>query len=77
MPDKNHLHHQLLKKNFSQKKTVLIIYFIDLLFAIASIIYVLGDFIEGLIIYGILFIIVLILIIKTDIIFERKKKNDN
>lgn len=74
MPDKNHLHHQFLKKNFSQKKTVLVIYFIDALFAIASIIYVLGDFVQGILIYVILFIIVLILILKTDIIFERKKK---
>ena len=74
MPDKNHLHHQFLKNDFSQKKTVLIIYFIDFLFAIASIIYVLGDFIQGIIIYVILFIIIFILILKTDIIFERKKK---
>ena len=74
MPDKNHLHHQFLKKNLSQKKTVLIIYLIDLLFAIASIIYVLGNFEQGLIIYTILFIVVLILILKTDIIFERTKK---
>ena len=32
MPDKNHLHHQFLKKNFSQRRTVLTIYFIDLFF---------------------------------------------
>ena len=44
MPDKNHLHHQLLKLNISHRNTVLIIYLIDILFAIASIIYVLkGD----------------------------------
>ena len=73
MPDKNHLHHQFLKKNFSQKKTVLIIYFIDFLFATASILYVLGDFYVGLFIYAILFIIVFVLIWKTDIIFERSK----
>ena len=74
MPDKNHLHHQFLKKNFSQRRTVLIIYVIDLLFATASIMYVLGDFKVGLVIYGILFIIVLMLIFKTDIIFEKNKK---
>ena len=74
MPDKNHLHHQFLKNNFSQRKTVLIIYFIDILFASASIEYVLGDFVQGLIIYVILFLIVFILILKTDIIFEREKK---
>lgn len=76
MPDKNHLHHQFLKQHFSQRKTVLIIYFIDMLFAAASILYVLGDFNVGLVIYAILFIIVFMLIWKTDIIFERSNKNE-
>lgn len=73
MPDKNHLHHQFLKKNFSHKKTVLIIYLIDALFAVASIVYVLGDSKIGMTIYGVIFIVVLIIILKTDIIFERSK----
>ena len=79
MPDKNHLHHQFLKRKFSQKKTVLIIYLIDILFATASILYVLGDFSVGVGIYVILFIIVLVLILKTDIIFDRssKKRDEN
>lgn len=72
MPDKNHLHHQFLKKNFSQRRTVLTIYFIDLLFAAASVLYVLGDFEQGLFVYTILFIIILVLILTTDIIFDRK-----
>ena len=71
MPDKNHLHHQFLKKNFSQRRTVLTIYVIDLLFAVASVLYVLGNFYVGLVIYVILFIIILALILKTDIIFDR------
>lgn len=74
MPDKNHLHHQFLKQNFSQRKTVLIIYFIDFLFAIASIVYVLGDFYIGIFIYVILFLVVLTIILKTDIIFDRSSK---
>jgi len=74
MPDKNHLHHQLLKLKFSQKKTVLIIYLVDLLFAATSIFYVLGDFRYGLVIYAILFILTVILIFKTDIIREKKHK---
>lgn len=73
-PDKNHLHHQFLKQNFSQKRTVLIIYFIDILFATASIVYLLGNRYFGMVVYGILFILVLLLILKTDIIFERNKK---
>jgi UDP-GlcNAc:undecaprenyl-phosphate GlcNAc-1-phosphate transferase len=77
MPDKNHLHHQFLRMNFSQKTTVLIIYLIDFLFAIASIIYVLGDSMQGIIIYIILFILVIILINKTDIIFNHSKNKSN
>ena len=42
-PDKSHLHHQLLNKNFSHRTTVLIIYGINILFAAASIIYALHD----------------------------------
>jgi UDP-GlcNAc:undecaprenyl-phosphate GlcNAc-1-phosphate transferase len=76
MPDKNHLHHQFLKQNFSQRRTVLTIYLIDFLFAIASIVYVLGDYRVGVVIYVILFIVVLTIILKTDIIFERKKKDN-
>lgn len=74
MPDKSHLHHQLLKLNFSIKKAVLIIYFVDILFAIASIIYATGNRGIGYFIYVILFIIVLMVILKTDIIRERKRK---
>ena len=75
MPDKCHLHHQLLRLNFSIKKAVLIIYFIDGLFAIASIIYVTNNRFLGYIIYSLLFVIVIVFIFKTDIIRERKKDN--
>jgi len=79
MPDKSHLHHQLLNLKFSQKRTVLIIYLVDILFACASIIYALGNKmlgsnIYGIIIYAILFILTMILIIKTDIIWDGSKK---
>ena len=73
-PDKQHLHHQLLKMKFSHRNTVLIIYGITALFSIASILYTLNDnkdvFI-GRIIYGILMIIVLIFVFKTDIISSK------
>lgn len=72
MPDKCHLHHQLLKLNFSIRKSVLIIYLVDILFAIASIIYAIGDKGQGIVIYSILFIIVVFLILKTDIISDKK-----
>ncbi len=73
-PDKNHLHHQLLRLHFSQRATVVIIYFVDILFAIASIIYVLKDNTFGIIIYVVLLIIVITFIFKTNIIWDHKKK---
>ena len=76
-PDKQHLHHQLLKMKFSHRNTVLIIYAINILFAVASILYTLNDnedIFIGRIIYGILMIIVLVFVFKTDIISTRKDK---
>lgn len=73
-PDKLHLHHQLLNKNLSQKQAVLIIYGVDILFAAASIIYVLKNQKLGYIIYSIIAILVIILITKTSIIIDHKKK---
>ncbi len=75
-PDKFHIHHQLLKMNFSYKKTVFIICLIDALFAFTSIVYVLIDRQLGYILYGILLVIVIIFIIKTDVIVEHKKSKN-
>jgi len=75
--DNFHIHHQLLKKNFSVRKTVLIIYIVDVLFAATSILYVVGDRKLGYIIYGILFILVIIFVLTTNVVFDktfRKKK---
>ena len=73
-PDKFHIHHQLLNMNFSHKSTVNIICFIDLLFAITSVVYVLVDRVLGYALYGLLLILVIIFIVKTNIIVEHKKK---
>ena len=76
-PDKQHLHHQLLKMKFSHRNTVLIIYGITILFSVASILYTLHDSQDvfiGRIIYGVLMIIVLVFVFKTDIISARKEK---
>ena len=73
-PDNLHIHHQLLKRNFSQRATVLIIYFITAIFSVASIIYLLVDSKLGYIIYGILMFIALIFSLKTDVIVDRHKK---
>lgn len=74
-PDKFHIHHQLLNRNFTQKQTVIIIYFIDALFAAASIIYALGSPKLGYIIYGVLLLIVLLFVYKTNVVFEHKPDN--
>ena len=72
-PDKMHIHHQLLSYGFSQKTVVLIIYAVDLLFAIGSIAYVLWIRAVGYIFYIIVFIIVVIFVLKSNVIFEHKK----
>ena len=73
-PDKEHLHHQLLNLHLSHRNTVLVIYAVDSLFAIAMLVYVLYDNTVGVIIYAILFIIILIFIMKTNIIIDHHKK---
>ena len=71
-PDKFHIHHQLLNRNFSQIATVLIIYVVDLLFAFASIVYVLKDAMLGYIIYGILLVIVVAFVAKTNVVVDHE-----
>lgn len=74
--DKFHIHHQLLNRKFSQVQTVLIIYLIDILFAVASVIYIAHHELISYIIYGILLLIVIIFVLKTNIIFEHKSKDN-
>ncbi len=73
--DKLHLHHQLLGMKFSHRTTVLIIYGINILFAIASIFYILNEHINIYLrigIYVVLFIVVFWFINKTNIITEKQ-----
>ena len=72
--DRFHIHHQLLNRNLSQRTTVIIIYIMDLLFAFASIVYVLKDRYLGYITYGILLVIVLIFVAKTNVVFDTDTK---
>lgn len=69
--DKYHIHHQLLNRNFSVKQTVFIIYIIDALFAFASILYILQDGMIVYVVYGLLLLIVMIVILKTNIVFDK------
>ncbi len=71
-PDKFHIHHQLLNMKFSHKKTVIIICLIDALFAFTSIVYVLVDRQLGYVMYGILMLLVLAFILKTNVVIEHK-----
>ena len=73
-PDREHLHHQLLGMNFSQRTTVLIIYTINILFAMAAIFYVLKDPVLGKVIYIILLVIVLWFVLETSIISDKNPK---
>ena len=74
-PDKEHFHHQLLKMKFSVPVTVLIIYGINILFSSVSVFFVLGDKKVAMGIYIVLMLLLLFLVVKTDILFEHKKKN--
>lgn len=74
MPDKLHLHHQLLNLGLSHRNTVLAIYAMNILFAFASIIYVLNDKKIGLFIYIVIFIIITLIITKTSIIADKKDR---
>lgn len=69
--DKEHLHHQFLKMNFSQRGTVLVIYAIDLLFSLASIFYALQDPFKGMLIYLVLLAFVIWFVLHTSIISEK------
>ena len=75
--DRDHLHHQILDRTSSQVKTVLIIYYIDILFAAASIVYVAGNPDLGQIIYAVLLVIILWFILFTNIVFDRKKVKED
>lgn len=72
--DRQHLHHQFLKKTKSVKKSVLIMYGINILFATVSIFYTLGDKRVSMILYGILLILFVVLVLKTDILFDHDNK---
>ena len=71
--DKDHLHHQFLKMNFSQRGTVLLIYFINALFSLVSIFYALNNSTAAMIIYVILMILAFWFILHTSILSEKIK----
>ena len=73
-PDRQHLHHQLLNLNLSHRNVVLVIYGLDILFAGAMLVYMLYDATIGIIMYAILFVVILVFVIKSNIIIDHNKK---
>lgn len=73
--DRQHLHHQLLNKKFSQKTTVLIIYAVSILFSSASVFYALKDRKIGAIIYIILVLLITWVVLATNIVTDNAKLN--
>lgn len=71
--DGEHLHHQLLKMGLGTRKSILVIYAVDILFSITSIFYAFGYRREMIVSYVVIIFIVLFLIFKTDILFDRSK----
>ncbi len=71
-PDKDHLHHQLLKMKFSTKASLGVIYTINIGFSGASILYAMGEFSYALFLYFALMIVFLFIVLKTEILFPKK-----
>ncbi len=72
-PDKEHFHHQLLKLKFSTRASILIIYFINIMFSAVSVFYVMGYSKEAIGVYVLLMISLLFVIFKTDILYNHKR----
>ncbi len=77
-PDKEHLHHQLLKLKFSTKQSLAVIYSINMGFSIASILYAINYIQYAIVLYVILMVVFLFIVLKTEILFPKKggKKHD-
>jgi len=74
-PDKEHVHHQLLKLNKSTKKTVLIMYGINILCAAISVFFALGDNQLAIMLYIGLITVIFLLILKTEVLFSKQKNH--
>ena len=71
--DKEHFHHQLLKMKFTPRVSIIIIYLINIMFAVISILYVIGDSKDVIILYAVAALLVLFVVLKTDILYDHKK----
>lgn len=71
--DKQHLHHQLLNKKFSQRTTVLIIYLVSILFSLTSILYILKDKKVSMFMYLALVVLITWFVLSTDMLIDKAK----
>ena len=71
--DGEHIHHQLLKMGLGTRKSILVIYGVDILFSVSSIFYAFGYRKEMIVSYVLIIFMVLFLVLKTDILFDREK----
>ena len=74
LPDKCHLHHQLLNLGLSHRNTVLAIYAMNILFASASLIYMFNNKVLGKYIYIAIFVLIVWIVTRTSIIKDHKEK---
>ncbi len=75
-PDREHFHHQFLKMQFSTRMSLFLIYIINILFALVSILYAIGFTDYAIALYISLMILFLFLVLKTDILFVHQKKDE-
>lgn len=75
--DKDHMHHQFLKMNFSQRQTVLIIYLINILFSAAAIFFTVGDSKKAAFIYLLLLVLAIWFILHTGILSQNMSNKIN
>lgn len=71
--DRQHLHHQLLKRTKTTRTTILIMYSINTLFAIVSVLYTIGNKQQSMFIYAALLTLFIILVLSTDILFDHSE----
>ena len=64
---------QLLKK-LSTRKTIIVIYIIEIIFSVITILYSIGYRKEMIIFYILLAFLILFLVFKTNVIFDNKEK---
>ncbi len=73
-PDREHFHHQLLKMQFSTRSSLIIIYAINTMFALVSILYAVGYTDYAIALYISMMVLFLFLVLKTDILFSHHEK---